>query len=124
MSVEALCQGDEVIRQVATTTRGSLGGQARGWTDVGTALDCLVQTPGAGESRKYDARGQRFSHQVFFAEDPALSVNHRLKWTVRAEATLAVPIYLRVLDCYPEGRPGEDFLWIADCEVETMRTEA
>lgn len=122
MSVESLCTGDIVIKQTAANTRGPSGDSVRTYSDTAT-LNCLIQTVSASESQKYLAKGSRFSHYVFFSADPSLTVNHRLKWTSRAGATLATPIYLRVLDCYPEGRPGEDLLWVADCEYETTRSE-
>lgn len=104
-----------------------MGGPSRTFTD-GLTLDCTIQTMGADEARKYEARGSKYLYNVFFSSDPTLTVNNRLKWTVRANVAFATDseIYLRVLDCYPEGRPGaegEDMLWVADCEQETTRKE-
>lgn len=123
MSIAALCQGDQVIKQAASRASGAMGGPSNTWSDSGAALDCLIQTMGADELRKYNARGSKYHRTVFFSSDVALTAGNRLKWTVEANATLAVPVYLRVLDYYTEGRPGESMLWIADCEVETTRPE-
>lgn len=123
MSIEELCQGDVVTKQVAAHTLGPSLDDVRTWSDV-AALDCLIQTTSASESLKYSASGVQFSQIVMFSADPGLTKNHRLKWTTRAGVVLAVPIYLRVLDCYPEGIPGEDQLWIADCSYETTRSES
>lgn len=122
MSIELLAQGDQVVKQTITTTVGAQGGQVRTPAN-GATLDCLVQTSG-GESTRNGGRGSRFSHQVFFSSNPSLTTSNQLKWTVQAGATLTVPVYLRVLSCYSEGRPGEDLLWVADCEVDTTRQEA
>lgn len=125
MSIEALCQGDKVVKQAATHSRGAMGGPSRAFAD-GDVLDCLVQTMGYAELRKYNARGSRYHFHVFFASDPALTVNERLKWTVKGNAALAEPIYLRILDAYSEGRPGaegSELLWVVDAEQETTRAE-
>ncbi len=123
MSIESLCKGDVVTKQTAANSRGPSGDSVRTWSDAGS-LDCLIQTTSASQSQKYAATGSMFSHFVFFSSDPGLTVNNRLKWTTRAGAVLAAPIYLRVLDCYPEGQPGSDMLWVADCSYETTRSEA
>lgn len=125
MPIATLCKGDSVVVQAATTTRGASGGQSRAFAD-GATLDCLVQTPGAAEVRDYAARGMRLTHWVFFSADPGLTTNDRLKWVTRRNVALSTPIYLRALDCYPEGRPGSagsDMLWVADCEQVTSRGE-
>lgn len=122
MTIAGLCKGDTVVRQTAAHSVSISGDARRTYTDTAT-LNCLIQTTSARESQKYNAKGSAFSHHVFFSADPGLTVNNRLKWTVRANTTLSVPIYLRVLDCYPEGRPGKDQLWIADCDMETTRSE-
>lgn len=125
MSIAALASGDTVVVETITTTRGEAGSQVR--TPVeGASLDCAVQTPSASEIRSYQARGMKLDYWAFFSSDPSLTTNDRLKWMTRRAAALAIPIYLRVLDCYAEGRPGasgEDMLWVADCEQVTSRTE-
>jgi hypothetical protein len=124
MSVEALCTGDKVVKQEAAITKGGMGGQARSFSDVGAAIDCLVQDVGRGQSVMFEARGQRHSHEVFFSSDVQLTTNNRLKQTVSGNRALSVPVYLRVLAYYSEGRPGENYLWIAACEQETTRPES
>jgi hypothetical protein len=122
MSIASLCTGDIVVKQAFTHTAGPSMDDIRDPVDIAT-LSCLVQIPSARELAAYAARGSAFSHWVFFSADPSLTVNNRLKWTVQANVTLPAPKYLRVLDCYPEGRPGENMLWIADCELQTIRAE-
>lgn len=122
MSIESLTTGDIVIRQTATTTRGESGGQVQVWSDAGR-LDCMIQTASAGETLRYDAQGMRLTHWGFFSVDPGLTKNDRLLWVTKAGRALSNPIYLKVLDCYAEGRPGEDLLWVADLEQETTRSE-
>lgn len=122
MSIESLTQGDTVVKQSSTVAIGESGGQVPTWSDAGS-LTCTIQTPGASETRDYAARGMRLTHWAFFNSDPSLTNGNRLRWTVRAGVTLSVPIYLRVLDCYPEGRPGENMLWVADLEQVTTRPE-
>lgn len=124
MSVAALATGDTVIPQAATHTVGASFGDARTYLVDGTALDCMVQTMGASEAKAYSARGSKYLFWVFFSADPALTVNSRLKWTVEKGNTLSPVKYLRILDCYSEGRPGEDFMWVADCELVTTRGES
>jgi hypothetical protein len=123
MSVPALAQGDTVVKQSAAHAIGASMDAVRTWSDVST-LTCLIQTTSGSESSRYNARGSHFSHWAFFASDPSLTVNNRLKWTVEANQTLATAKYLRVLACYPEGRPGGNFLWVCECELETTRSEA
>jgi hypothetical protein len=121
MSIASLCTGDTVIKETAAHSIGAAGGDTKTWSGT-TEYDCLVQTEGLSSTR-FAARGEKKMHFVFFSSDVSLTVNNRLKWTVKAGATLAVAIYLRVLDYYSEGRPGEDLLWIAECEMETGRRE-
>ncbi len=122
MSIESLCTGDTVLKGTATHTLGAMGGDSRSYA-YGAGLDCTVQTPSASAIAAWQARGQRLGYWVFFSTDPSLSPDFRLKWTVRAGTTLATPKILRVLDCYAEGRPSADLLWIADCEEVTTRSE-
>lgn len=119
MSIEDLTKGDTVVRETATHAVSSSGDDVRTWV-AGASLECLVQTMGASEAQRYAVNGSRFLYNVFFSADPSLTRNNRLKWATRAGASLSTPIYLKVLDCYPEGIPGEDQLWVADCEQETM----
>lgn len=123
MSVSALCKGDRVVVQTEASTIGESMGVAESYTD-GATYDCLVQTPSAEESTKYATRGMRLTHWVFFAQDVGLDTGKRLKWTVRANAALSAPMFLRVLDYYAEGRPGADMLWVADCEWDQTKQEA
>jgi hypothetical protein len=125
MPIADRCTGDKVVRQTVTHTIGAMGGDARTYAD-GSTLDCCIQTPGASEITSYAARGQRLTHWVFFSADPNLTPDQRLKVTQQAGVTLGTAIYLRVLDCYAEGRPGpaaEDLLWVADCEQVSTRSE-
>lgn len=124
MSLSDLCTGDTVIVETATHSVGAAGGDVQTWSGS-TSYDCLVQTEGA-EAVRHSARGQQHTHLVFFSADVSLdplATNARLKWTVKAGVTLATPRYLRVLAYYSEGRPGEDMLWIAKCELVTVRKE-
>lgn len=123
MSVESLCQGDQVVKQTEVNTPGAAFGKSLTYTN-GSTLDCLIQTVSDSESNKYQTTGMLFTHQVFFAENPALSSQNRLKWTVKDESNLSSAAFLRVLACYREGRPGDEMLWIADCSEEQTRLES
>jgi len=118
MTLESLTTQDEVTVQVATESTDNQMGADYSWADVAT-LSCLVQTPGANESQKYKARGMEFTHTVFFSTRPALSQRNRFKWT----DPFGSVVYLRILDQYGQGRPGEYFLWVVDCSQETTRRE-
>jgi hypothetical protein len=124
MSITNLTRGDQVVRQTITPTAGAMGGTSIALADNGAAIDCFIVTAGSRELRKYAARGSRYLYTVFFSADYNLTVNSVLKWTVRANQTLSPPIYLRVLDYLAEGRPGENVLWTAECEVESTRKES
>lgn len=123
MSIEDLAKGDTVVKEAATPTISASGDQVRTWA-AGGSLECTVQTMSANDAEKYAAGGSSFFYSVFFAANPSLTRNNRLKWTVRAGAAVSPPIYLKVLACYPEGPPGEDQLWVADCSQETSDSPA
>lgn len=123
MSIEDLTKGDTVVKETATPTVSSRGDQSRSWS-AGGSLECTVQTMSARDAEKYAAGGSSFFYSVFFSANPSLTRNNRLRWTVRAGVSLSPPIYLKVLDCYPEGPPGEDQLWVADCSQETTDSPA
>lgn len=120
MSVSDLATGDTVVKQSETNSTGTSWGNSPSFTD-GSSLDCMIQTAAASESGKYANRGMAFTHEAFFAADPGLTNQNRLKWTVKAGTTLSTPRYLRVLDVYTEGRPGEDELWVAELSEEQTR---
>lgn len=122
MPIEDLTTGDIAVKQTAAHAIGPSGDDVQTWSDT-AALACLIQTVGGSDSQKYAARGSQFNYNAFFSTNPGLTTNNRLKWTTRAGVALTTPIYLRVLDCYSEGPPGEDQLWIADLSQETMRSE-
>ena len=124
MSIASMATGDTVVPQVESTEIGEGGGLEFSHTD-GTALDCLVQTMSADEDVRYAARGQRNRYVVFFASNPGLSQDDRIKWTHQGGNAFASAKYLRVLDQYSEGRPGagNQMLWIVDAEESTTRQE-
>lgn len=115
MSILSLTSQDTVVVQSLTATTGAAMGVAEAWAD-GATVDCLVQTVDAQESLAYSDRGMKFTHEVFFSSDPALTNAHRLKWKTTH--------FLRVLSLYVEGRPGTDLLWVARCSEETTRRES
>lgn len=125
MSIESLCQGDVVIKQTQTASTGATMGVSENYAD-GTEYDCTIQVEedGALGYHQFAARGQKTYFKVYFSEDVQLTPDHRLKWTVEANTTLGTPKIMRVVDYYKEGRPGEDMLWIADCDIIDTRLGA
>lgn len=129
MSIESLCQGDTVIKQIQSVAIGETMGVEESYTD-GTSYDCMVQVEdygdpdGAREAKLYGARGQKTLFKVYFSQNVSLDPSNRLKWTIEGGETLGTPKILRVIDYYKEGRPGEDMLWIADCELVDVRLES
>lgn len=119
-----MATGDTIVPQSETSAIGEGGGIEYSYTD-GTALDCLVQTMDADQAIQYGARGQRNLYNLFFASNPSLSQNKRIKWTHQGGTALSTAKYLRVLDQYSEGRPGSgsQLLWIVDAEEVTPRQE-
>lgn len=128
MSIESLCTGDIVVKQTQSISVGISGGVSETYTD-GSSYDCNVQVEqrgdpdGAVDVKMYGARGQAVRYKVYFSEDVDLNPSNRLKWTVKSGTAVATPKLLRVLSYYDEGRPGEDLLWIADCEWIDVRVE-
>ena len=121
MSIEDLCKGDVVVKQSQSLAAGATMGVEETYTD-GSSYDCNIQVEdrgdpdGAFQDNRYGARGQRTLYKVYFSQDVTLLPSNRLKWTIKRSTTLSTPQLLRVIDYYEEGRPGEDMLWIADCE--------
>jgi hypothetical protein len=104
--------------QTAANTRGAMGGNNPAYAD-GATVELGLQTASTDESRLYDAQGERRIYLAFFASDPALKPENRLKVTVWMGATLASPRFLRVLHADTEGRPGEAMLWVVVCSEIT-----
>ena len=130
MSIESLCSGDVVVKQIQSVSVGVSGGVDETYSD-GSAYDCNVQVEqrgdpdGAVDVNLYGARGQAVRYKVYFSEDVSLNPSNRLKWTVKGGVNVATANQkiLRVMSYYDEGRPGEDLLWIADCEWVDIRLE-
>lgn len=119
-----MATGDTVVKQSVTYTQDQIFGNTPTVTD-GVSLDCNVQSMSVGESKQFDARGEMKLYNVFFASDPTLTVNNRLKWTKTNGngTTFATPRILKVLAIEEERNPkGTKVLYIAKCEWET--TEA
>lgn len=126
-----IATGDTIIPQAATVSQGASGGRAYTYPTAGhgSPLDCRVDTLSASEAREYAARGQRRTHNVFFASDPGLSNpnGYRFKWTTTDgnTRTLSPALYLRVHAIEYENSPDGDLqLWIAICEWESTREDA
>lgn len=128
MSIESLCQGDVVIKQEQTASTDSIMGVDETYAD-GDEYDCNIQAEEYGDPdgaltyKQYASRGQKTYFKVYFSQDVELLPSHRLKWTVKGNATLTTPKLLRVIDYYDEGRPGETMLWIADCDLVDTRLD-
>lgn len=116
-----MASGDTVVKQSATYTSGEMGGNTPTSAD-GASLDCNVQSMSVGETKQFDARGQLKLFNVFFATDPGLTENNRLKWTKTNgnATTFAAARILKVLATEEERNPkGTKILYIAKCEWET-----
>lgn len=121
MSIAELATGDTVVEQTVTSTVGAIFGSTPSVADGPTHV-CNVQSMSVGESKKFSALGQVKLFNVFFATDPTLERNSRLKWTKTDgnQTTFAVPRILKVLATDEERNPeGSEVLYIAQCVWET-----
>jgi hypothetical protein len=124
MTIASMAAGDTVVKQFVSYTSGAIMGNTPTATD-GASLDCNVQSMSVGEAKQFAARGEVKLFNVFFATDPALTTNNRLKWikTNGNGTTFATPRILKVLATDEERNPdGSEILYIAQCELVT--TEA
>lgn len=120
MSLSELCSGSTATVQLATNTRGQMGGNSPGYAD-GATVGFGLQSATVEESAKYDARGEQRFYNAFFSSDPALTPQNRLKVTRWMGITLAAPRFLRVLAGGDvEGAPGQAMLWVVTCFEETL----
>lgn len=122
MSIEDLCSQDSVTVLLEGVTVDGLGGVVEDPVATVGTLNCLVQAnggrgfSGASQVLDYQARNQKTDWILFFAENPNLTGRNRLNWSGRI---------IRVLDSYPEGRPGEnELLWVVEGEEHRSRPES
>lgn len=134
MSIADLCVGDEVYinGRSGSDTPSAMGGAGKAWADdAGDVIECRHDTPSASLILKYNARGERLTHQFFFpgsVDLDAVRANanaFRLHWVSTRNGT-TIDRYVRILDCYMEDSPDDDSemeMWIVDGSEETTRND-
>lgn len=126
MSIADMCKGDTIVKQSVAQTQGNTFGNTPAASD-GSSFDCNVQTMNWNESLAFDARGEMKLYDVYFATDPSLAKNNRLKWTKTDGngTTFSSPRILKVLATAEERNPdGTLALYIAKCELETTERQS
>lgn len=115
MPLAQLCNRHLVIPEVETGTRLAAGGAKNDYVAdaaIPRQIPCFVQAMRAGELLKYAKTDYAIFHRVFFASDPKLGRNYRLKYQGSR--------YLYILDIYIDCETGQ--LWVADCGERTQGT--
>lgn len=121
MSIESLCDSDDITVETETISIGSEFGVVETFAS-GVAKRCLVQEIDGKERLDYASRGIRCDMELYFSANPNIDLGRRIRLdTVGGVADGRI---CRVTGAYKEGRPGESLLWIVLANYEQARGDA